>query len=69
MTLFALDSAYFEYSVVKSLNHKYILKTKGFFEDMDYLIIISELLSTDLRSLLVELQAPLTENKIRELFY
>ena len=69
MNLFALDSAHFEYSVVKSLDHKYILKTKGLFEDTDHLIIIYELLSTDLRALLVELQAPLTEAKIKELFY
>ena len=69
MNLFALDSAHFEYSVVKSLDHKYILKTKGFFEDTDHLIIIYELLTTDLRTLLVELLAPLTEGKIKEFFY
>ena len=69
MSLFALDAAHLEYSVVKSFNHKNILKAKGFFEDTDNLIIIYELLSTDLRTLLVELEAPLTESKIKEIFY
>lgn len=61
MNLFALDSAHFESTVVQSLHHKNIIKTKGFFEDTDHIIIIYDLLSMDLRALLVELEGPMAE--------
>ena len=57
MNLFALNAAYFEHTSTKNLDHENIIKTKGFFEDADFIIIFYELLSSDLRSLLVELDA------------
>ena len=57
MNLFAHNAAYFEHSTTKKLDHENIIKTKGFFEDADFIIIFYELLSSDLRSLLVELDA------------
>ena len=69
MNLFSLTAAHFEYSLATTFDHDNILRTKGYFEDTDYVIIIFELMSSDLRSLLVELDAPLTEQQIKEIFY
>ena len=69
MNLFGLNAAYFEHSLANELNHDNILKSKGYFEDNEYIVIIYELLSSDLRSLLVELEAPLDESQIKDIFY
>ena len=46
---------------MKDLDHPHILQTRGYYEDTDYLIIAYELMSSDVRSLLVELDATLAE--------
>ena len=69
MNFFALNAAYFEYHTMSSLEHEHILKSKGFFEDNDFIIIIFELMSSDLRSILVELDAPLTETQVKSIFH
>ena len=69
MSLFALNSANYEHSIMKQFDHPNILKTKSYFEDTEYIIIVYELLSSDLRALLVELQAPLAEIQIKDIFY
>ena len=66
MSLFALNSANYEHSIMKQFDHPNILKTKSYFEDTEYIIIVYELLSSDLRALLVELQAPLAEIQIKD---
>merc|ERR1712127_726786 len=43
MNLFGLNAAYFENSIVKTLDHENIIKTKGFFEDSEFIIIFYEL--------------------------
>lgn len=68
LNFFGLNSAHFEYSIVKELDHPNILSSKGFYEDSDYLCIVSELMSSDLRALLVELEAPMTETQIKYIF-
>ena len=40
MNLFGLNAAYFEHSIAKMLDHEHILKSKGYFEDNEYLIIV-----------------------------
>ena len=69
MNLFALNAAHFEHFIMKSLDHENILSCKGYFEDNDYIIIIYELMSSDLRSLLVELDAPLSEPQVKKIFH
>jgi len=69
MNLFGLNAAYFEHSIVKSLNHENILGSKSYFEDNEYLIIVADLMSSDLRALIVELNAPLMETQIRDIFF
>ena len=69
MNLFTLTAAHLEYSLSQHIDHENILRTKGYFEDTDYVIIVFELMSSDLRSLLIELDAPLTEQQIKEIFY
>ena len=69
MSLFALNAANYEHSIMKQFDHPNILKTKAYFEDTEYLIIVYELLSSDLRALLVELKAPLAEIQIKDMFY
>lgn len=68
LNFFGLNSAHLEHSIVKELDHANILGCKGFYEDSDYLCIVSDLMSSDLRALLVELEAPMTENQIRVIF-
>ena len=68
MSLFALNAANYEHSIMKQFDHPNILKTKAYFEDTEYIIIAYELLSTDLRALLVELLAPLVEIQIKKIF-
>ena len=50
------------------LDHPNIVRCSGFFEDTDYVIIIFELMSSDVRSLLVELKTPLGEHQIKDIF-
>lgn len=70
MNFFGLNAAQFEYSVMGSLlDHDNILKTKCYFEDCDFIIIAQELMSSDLRSMLTELGAMLTENQIKNIFH
>lgn len=69
MNFFGLNSAYFEHSMVKELKHQNILDNKGFYEDSDYLIIVFELMSTDLRGLITEFSVPMDEAQIKEIFY
>lgn len=57
MSLFALNAAYQEFNIMKRIDHDNILKVKGFYEDNEHMVIIYELMSSDLRSLLVELDA------------
>lgn len=61
MNLFSLNAAYFEYSLLKVLNHENLLLISGYYEDNDYLIIMTELMSSDLRALIVEFNSPLSE--------
>lgn len=68
MNFFGLNSAHFEHSLVKSLSHTNIISIKGYYEDSDYLCIIQELMSSDLRALIVELNDPLEEVQIKEIF-
>ena len=44
------------------------MKAQSFFEDTDIIIIVQELMITDLRELLVKLDEPLSEGKIKNLF-
>ena len=69
MNFFGLNSAYFEHSMVKELQHQHILHTKGYYEDQDYLIMVFELMTSDMRGLITEFSAPMEENQIKELFY
>jgi len=41
-----------EYSTVRSIQHENIIRSKDYFEDNDYIIIVYELMSSDLHSLL-----------------
>ena len=69
MNLFAVNAANLEYNIMNSLGHDNILKSKCYFEDSEYIIIVNELLSTDLKSLLQTMQAPLTEDYIKTIFH
>lgn len=61
MSLFLLNAAHYEHVVLGQLRHPNILESKDFFEDEDYIIIVYELMTSDLRALLVEYQRPLAE--------
>ena len=61
MDLQSLNEAYFEDTISKMLSHVNILDSKGYYEDSNYLIIIFELMSTDLRELFMELKEPMPE--------
>lgn len=65
MNVHGLNAAYFEHSMMKKLQHKNILACRGYFEDSDYLILVLDILSSDLRALLVELNAPMNETQIK----
>ena len=69
MNLFGLNAAYFEYSMMKQFSHDNILGCSGYFEDSEYIIIVQELMSSDLRNLLCELEAQLSEKQTKEMFY
>ena len=56
MNIFALNSAYFEHSMMKDLDHPNILKSTSYFEDANYIAIVQELMSADLRTILVHHQ-------------
>ena len=47
---------------------RYILEHRGFFEDSDYLCIVSELMVTDMRDLFNKAARELTEEQAREFF-
>lgn len=61
MSFWGLNAAYSEYQIMKDLEHPNILQTRAYYEDTNYLIIAYELMSSDVRSLLVELEASLAE--------
>lgn len=61
MSLFGLNAARVEHSLMKSLDHENILKACGYFEDTDYIIIVYQLMTSDLRAMLVELDILLDE--------
>lgn len=69
MNFFALHAAYFEHSLVKELDHESILGYKGYYEDSDYLIIVSELMSSDLRALISELKDQMAESQIKDIIF
>ena len=69
MNLFALNAANMEYHALSTLDHRNILKCKGYFEDTAYLIIVSELQSTDMQSLVTSLDAPMTESHVKTIFH
>ena len=62
MSFLTLDAAHKEHQVIKNLSHPNIIEAKDFFEDNDYLVIINELMSSDIRSMLVELTSALVED-------
>ena len=62
MSLFALNAAHNEYSLMKSYKHSNILETKGLFEDTEYIIIVYELMSSDLRAILSEINESLAHS-------
>ena len=64
MSLFALNSAIQEYSMMKKCRHENIVKSLGLFEDMETIVIVYELMDSDVRSLLVELDFRLGESQI-----
>lgn len=49
--------------------HPSILKYVAYFEDSEYLCIVTELMSTDLRELLCQLDQRLSEEQIKRLFH
>lgn len=62
MSFFALNAAHMEYSIIKKLQHENIIKAKSYFEDQDHILVGCELMSSDLKSLLVEIESPLRED-------
>ena len=69
MSLFALNSAVQEYSMMKKCQHSNVLKCLGYFEDLENMVIVYELMDSDIRSLLVELDFKLKEDQIKQIFY
>ena len=69
MSFFGLNAANYEHSIMKKFDHPNILSTKAYFEDVHYLVIVFELLSSDLRTVLQELDAPLDEFQVKSIFY
>ena len=65
MTLFSLNSAYSEHSMMKEIDHPNIIESMDFYEDTDCLIIVNKMMSSDVRSLLIELEATLAEPQIK----
>lgn len=68
MSFLTLDAAHKEHQVIKSLSHPNIIEAKDFYEDNDHLVIINELMSSDIRSMLVELTSALAEDQIKKIF-
>ena len=68
MNLFGLNAAYLEHSLVKTFDHENILASKAYFEDNEYVIIVSQLMSSDMRDMIVELNSPISECQIKIIF-
>ena len=68
MSINALDSAYAEYALIKCIEHENIVRSKGYYEDNDYIIIVFELMSSDLRSILEDVEEPMDELYIKTIF-
>ena len=69
MSLFALNAAHREYKIMKKVQHENITQVKGFFEDTEYIIIVLELMTSDLRQLLVDCDEPLDEAEVKRFFH
>lgn len=69
MSFSDLIAAYQEYSILSEFNHPNVVKTLGYFEDNDYIIIINELMTQDVRSIIRGFGASIDENNIQEIFY
>ena len=41
MSVFSLNAAHDEYSIIKSLDHANIVQTRGFFEDTNFIIMVN----------------------------
>ena len=61
MSLFALTSASQEHFLTQSLKHPNILESKCHFEDSDNLVLVQELMGSDIRQLLMEVDFKLEE--------
>ena len=61
----SLSRAQIEYTVMKKLDHTNIMSPQGYFEDNDNLIIVFELMSQDLRELIVDVGVPFKEYQLK----
>lgn len=68
MNLQSLNSAHSEYDIMQKLDHARIIQIKGFFEDCNYVIMVYELMTGDMRALLSEIGGHITEQTSRSIF-
>lgn len=61
LSLQNLKEAYNEYDILKSLKSPNVIRTYGYYEDTDYVIIVQELMTMDLRMLLTKIETLLPE--------
>lgn len=69
LTFEHLEWALMEHKLIKNIDHPNILQCLGYFEDTDYVCIVTELMQSSISDYLCELTELLSEKEICKIFY
>jgi len=54
---------------MQKMNHPCVTKLNDFHEDSDHIYFVMDLMLSDMRDLMIEINAPIKENDARSIFY
>lgn len=69
MDLDEVNAAYQEHYLMHRTRHRSILKLYHVFEDTNFICLVFEIMSSDLRKIMTQLDKRLHESQIRKIFY
>ena len=64
-----LEAIHREKRIMSSMEHPCIAKLNDFYEDPQYIYIVMDLMLSDMRDLMIEVNAPIKESDCRSIFY
>jgi len=64
-----MEAIYREKKIMSTVDHPCIAKLNDFYEDPQYIYIVMDLMLSDMRDLMIEVNAPIKESDCRSIFY